>query len=341
MALAFETMAAEQRETARLATTRRRDTWKRDTELERHLHSTAEVTAATRTEFEDAVVAAGLLPAEDITKEAKLRAGRRAWTRMDNLYKRLEVATKFGLKAAERLFDAQEEVEGITQEEEKRLTKVLKQLEDETKEKTGRKRRDREETDEAEYRPQENYMMYGGGGGYGQMGGGMPMQAPWGWDPAQGQGYGYGPTGGWPGFGGGPMAFGQGGQIQYQGSSGGNSAAAGAATTGQGADKGGLVNKKKICINCGSNDHISYNPICPNYSIHMQQLAAKAANIQRTAASQGQASTDRTVALRDGKGESHIKIMNTNTTLIDVSITRHTEFKWHLDPDSSDKENLI
>ena len=54
MALAFETMAAEQRETARLATTRRRDAWKKDTELERHLHSTAEVTAVTRTEFEDA-----------------------------------------------------------------------------------------------------------------------------------------------------------------------------------------------------------------------------------------------------------------------------------------------
>ena len=58
MALAFETMAAEQRETARLATTRRRNTWKKDTELERHLYSTAEVTAITRTEFEDVVVAA-------------------------------------------------------------------------------------------------------------------------------------------------------------------------------------------------------------------------------------------------------------------------------------------
>ena len=101
MALAFETMAAEQQETARLATTRQRDTWKKDTVLERHLHSTAEVTAVTRTELEDAVVAAGLLPEEDITKVAKLRAGRRAWTRMDNMYKRLEVATKFGLTAAE------------------------------------------------------------------------------------------------------------------------------------------------------------------------------------------------------------------------------------------------
>ena len=78
MALAFETMAAEQQETARLATTRQRDTWKKDTVLERHLHSTAEVTAATRTKYEDAVVAAGLLLAEDITKVAKLRAGRRA-----------------------------------------------------------------------------------------------------------------------------------------------------------------------------------------------------------------------------------------------------------------------
>ena len=229
MALAFETMAAEQRETARLATTRRRDAWKKDTELERHLHSTAEVTAVTRTELEDAVVAAGLLPEEDITKVAKLRAGRRAWTRMDNMYKRLEVATKFGLTAAERLFGAQEEVEGITQEEEKRLVKVLKQLQDETKEKTGRKRKDREETDEAKFRQQENYMTYGGGGGFRQMGGGMPTQAPW---------------------------F----------------------------------------------DHVSYNPVCPNFIIHMQQLAAKAATIQRSAASQGQVSADRTVALRDGKG---------------------------------------
>ena len=137
-------------------------------------------------------------------------------------------------------------MEGITQEEEKRLTKVLKQLEDETNKKTGQKRKDREETDEAVFRPQENYMIYGGGGGFGQMGGGMPMQAPWFWDPAQGQGYRYGSMGGWPGFGGGPMAFGQGGQIQYQGSGGRNSVAAGAAATGQGADKSRLVNKKKI-----------------------------------------------------------------------------------------------
>ena len=76
-------------------------------------------------------------------------------------------------------------------------------------------------------------------------------------------------------------------------------AAAGAAATGQGADKSGLVNKKKICINCGCNNHISYNHICPNFNIHMQQLAA---TIQRLAASQGQASADSTVALRDGKG---------------------------------------
>ena len=62
------------------------------------------------------------------------------------------------------------------------------------------------------------------------------------------------------------------------------------------------MNKKKICINCGSNDHVSYNPVCPNFIIHMQQLAAKAATIQRSAASQGQVSADRTVALRDGKG---------------------------------------
>ena len=67
-------------------------------------------------------------------------------------------------------------------------------------------------------------------------------------------------------------------------------AAAGAAATGQGADKSGLVNKKKICINCGSNDHISYNPVCLNFNIHMQQLAAKAATIQRSAVSQGQVS---------------------------------------------------
>ena len=61
---------------------------------------------------------------------------------------------------------------------------------------------------------------------------------------------------------------------------------------------GGVVAKKKgACNNCGGLDHFSYNPICPNFAIHMQQLAAKAETYRKMGNGGGE-NTDRTLALR-------------------------------------------
>ena len=60
---------------------------------------------------------------------------------------------------------------------------------------------------------------------------------------------------------------------------------------------------RPFCIDCGAHNHISYNQVCPNYHIHLQQLAAKAENTRKAAAAHSFSSTDRTVALRDGTGE--------------------------------------
>ena len=63
------------------------------------------------------------------------------------------------------------------------------------------------------------------------------------------------------------------------------------------------LKRKTICIDCGAQDHVSYNTACPNYYVHLQQLAAKALNMRKAAAAHSFSSTDRTVALRDGTGE--------------------------------------
>ena len=48
-------------------------------------------------------------------------------------------------------------------------------------------------------------------------------------------------------------------------------------------------------------DHLSYNPICPNFSIHMQQLVAKAETIRKTGNGGGE-NSDRTLVLRGLSG---------------------------------------
>ena len=58
MALAFENWTADERERARVTVTRKREAWKRDTELERHFYDTAKLVFETREEQEEAVLAA-------------------------------------------------------------------------------------------------------------------------------------------------------------------------------------------------------------------------------------------------------------------------------------------
>ena len=162
MALSFENVPKEDREMFRASTARKREAWKRDTELERLLYSTASAVATTRDEFEDAVRAAGAMAA-------------------------------------------------------------------------------------------------------------MPP----------------------------PLSYGQPSQMFQQGNF--NNAAAGGQDGAGQTTKAPIAKRKTICINCSAHDHVSYNPACTNYHIHLQQLAAKAESLRKAAAAHG--GIDRTVALRDGSGE--------------------------------------
>ena len=74
MALHFEITPRDEREMVRAGTTRKREAWKRETELERLLYSTADAVATTRDEFEDTVMVARALAADAPEKEARLRA---------------------------------------------------------------------------------------------------------------------------------------------------------------------------------------------------------------------------------------------------------------------------
>ena len=300
MALSFENVLKEDREMFRASTARKREAWKRDTELERLLYSTASAVATTRDEFEDAVRAAGAMAADVPEKEARLRAARRSWSRMDEVYKRLEVAAKYGLGVAEEVFDAQTEVDGITQEQEKKLGRVLKKMEENVKEKTSRKRREGGLYEELDTRGAADG---GFSGGFGGGSFGPYTAAPAFWDPnftATAPGYGYGTAPVWQGYGmPPPLSYGQPSQMFQQGNF--NNAAAGGQDGAGQTTKAPIAKRKTICINCGAHDHVSYNPACTNYHIHLQQLAAKAESLRRAAAAHG--GIDRTVALRDGSGE--------------------------------------
>ena len=221
MALHFENTPREEREMVRVGITRKREAWKRDTELERLLYSTAAAVATTRDEFEDAVMAAIALAADVPEKEARLRAASRSWARLDDIYKRLEVAAKYGLGVAEEVFDAQTEVDGITQEQEKKLGRVLKKMEESVKEKTRRKRREGRLYDEPDNRGMADFAVTGGFlGGGGGGGFGLYMAAPVYWDPnygAMAPTYAYGTAPGWQGFGMPQPGYGQSGQMFQQG----------------------------------------------------------------------------------------------------------------------------
>ena len=95
MALAFEDWTVDERERARAAVTRRREAWKRDTELERHFSDTAKLVCETREEQEEAVLAAVAVPAGTEGRAERLRNARRAWIRSDEFFKRLEVTAKY------------------------------------------------------------------------------------------------------------------------------------------------------------------------------------------------------------------------------------------------------
>ena len=319
MALHFEGLQDVEREQARTAVARSRATWDKTTELGRMLAATAEVIGATREEYEQQVMEVGREADQAANRDARLRAARRGWTRLDECYKRLEVSAKYGLQTSERMFDNRTEVAGMSEEEERKLKRVLKQIEEETKEKTGKKR-GREETDEGNRGSGNNQMVSGnntfqfpaqGGCMYGQQGAGMAGPSPpWFWDQSP---YPYNCSTGWPGFGGQPsyggpggftgQPYGQPGIMSQQSAMFQQGGAATVAGGVEGAMSGGSVGapvkKKNMCINCGGNDHWSYNPICPNFAIHLQQLQAKSESMRKSG---GGGAGDRTVALRDKSG---------------------------------------
>ena len=101
-----------------------------------------------------------------------------------------------------------------------------------------------------------------------------------------------------------------------QGGSGGGYSGGGGQSAGQiggGGLGGGVVPKKKHpCDNCGSMDHWKYQPVCPNFHIHLAQQQAKHASMrggqQQMAVGTAPKTEDGTVAVIPRQGESKVKL---------------------------------
>jgi len=143
-----------------------------------------------------------------------------------------------------------------------------------------------------------------------------PGSSSGGWGPNQqfnfpfGGGYGGVPYG-WQGY---PMMYPgsmmQPGVMQSPGA--GQSLPSGSSGGNQAGGSGSQPKRKHPCDNCGSMDHWKYQPVCPNYHIHLAQQEAKhqAFRQQATAAAGqgGQSAADKTVALIPRQGKSKIFI---------------------------------
>ena len=125
MALPYEMLTAEQRQLERAARSRRRETWELDNSDQRTQYRVAAAMDQLRQTLEDAIVApAGATLAEEIERW-RTRA-RSAVKQSIDIYKQLELGNKYGEEAVEMVIDKKEEVEGMSEEEAKRLKAFIK-----------------------------------------------------------------------------------------------------------------------------------------------------------------------------------------------------------------------
>jgi hypothetical protein len=314
MALPYEQLTEDLRRTERMKRQRAREAWKRETALQKYLYNLGTVTASALEDQEDNVLRLVALEAEG---KATLLAGmRRTAKDLLEIYSQINAANIYNFNIVEQLFDGTTAVEGLSDDQQKLLKNIIKE-----EHSAGKSKKEKEPENKPYDRPVATGAAATSGGGVGwgyappfpyvqqppQFAGGvfpgMVMQA-WPQMPgAGGQGYGqlnFGPAGGdmyGGGQGGGQQGGGQFGGGQFSGGQmyGGNNSGGGAGYSGGGGAgySGGAraqdnnSNKRKYpCDNCGQMGHWKFQNVCPNYHMHLEQLAAKSATA-RAAQQQG------------------------------------------------------
>jgi len=125
MALPYEMLTAEERQLERAARSRRRETWALDEVEQRIQYRVATAVERLRQTLEDTIVApVGATLAEETER---WRTGARSAVKQSvEIYKQLELGNKYGEEAVEKVIDKKEEVEGMSEEEAKRLKAFIK-----------------------------------------------------------------------------------------------------------------------------------------------------------------------------------------------------------------------
>jgi hypothetical protein len=241
--VAAESVTEEELETKRSSRARTLAKWKKEEPLQKYTLMVGEVFTTAAEAMED--ILRGL---EKITiKEGELArvealrgTMRKAHQEVTATYTRTEIGNRLGLQALDKIFDSTESVEGLTEEEKKLMQAYLKEQQE-----GGGKWKKKAGSVVAEAAAAASNSYYTGYPGWNYYQQPMPphLQQQYSamWQPAA------------------PVYAG-GGQPQQQGA-------------------GGYANKKAKfpCDNCGQFGHWKYQPMCPNYSKHleaMQQVAA-------------------------------------------------------------------
>jgi hypothetical protein len=124
MALKYETMTEEERRADRLDRYQWREGWEQDMIERRFCYTTATAVALAMEEQEDSVLK--VVAADFVGKDAVLQGMRRTATDLQKVYLQLETVSKYGFKIPEKFFDRKSSVQGLTDEQEKLLNKIIR-----------------------------------------------------------------------------------------------------------------------------------------------------------------------------------------------------------------------
>ena len=266
--MAFEARTAEQRTVDRADRRRKIEAWAADTTMKKILKDNGKTAETVQGLVEEVTVGLNAMVLEGAPAVARTRMveqARQSHRHLQQMLVKADVGCKYGLEAVVKLFEAREETEGLTEEQERILKAHLKE-----QEKTAKKRKGTTADDENEETAGERKVTGGGGqqlqqqqwmGSWPQLC--QPYVVPQGavmMQPGYQQmgGYSVGHQG--DGYGGGQQT----GQVSGQHS---------------GAIRAGGPEKKWRfpCNNCGNFGHWRHEVVCPNYHIYLarqQQVAA-------------------------------------------------------------------
>jgi hypothetical protein len=292
MALPYETMTEEARRLQRQEKISKMEMWDKNTQAKRFYYEAGKAAAADGELFEDALLAVNAL--DGVDKAAIQALLRRGALQAKKAWKRAEMASKLGLNAIDKVYNRVGDLQDLDEEEAKLVKEYLKEV---GKNDGGGKAKKKEDTPKPYDRGEGSAAAQaapGMGFGWG-MGQQFPMNV--GMGGMSGMGFSGMAAAGWPGMmmmqpgilQGVGMAMQQGpaqyGNMQYGNAQQSDNSAG---SYGGGGGQGGAVQQKRKhpCDNCGAMGHWKYQPVCPNFHIHLAQQQAKHVAAQQAAAGQ-------------------------------------------------------